>query len=366
MVGTDGVDVSANGLSVHLRLTRAEFSIDAEIEVAAGRTAALLGPNGAGKSSVLGAIAGLVDLPAGSEVSVTLGDRVLEDTATGRWTPPESRRVGVVFQEHRLFNHMNVLDNVAFGPRSAGRRTGDARRVATQWIELLGVSALSGRRPHELSGGEAQKVAIARSLAASPDALLLDEPLAALDVTTRSEVRRVLREQLDSFTGPQLLVTHDPSDAFLLADTLFVIEDGRITQRGTPDDIRRSPATPYVAALAGTNLYAGSAAGGSVLLADHDHAFTITDSSVAGAVLLTVHPTAVSLHPERPSGSQRNVWSTTVELIEPLGDIVRITLGGPVPMAVDVTPGAVTSLGLHPSSPIWAAVKATEITVAPA
>jgi molybdate transport system ATP-binding protein len=271
-----------------------------------------------------------------------------------------------VFQEHRLFGHMSELDNVAFGPRSAGSRTADARRVAAHWIELLGVAALSGRRPDELSGGEAQKVAIARSLAADPAALLLDEPLAALDVTTRSDVRRVLREQLDTFDGPRLLVTHDPSDAFLLADVLFVIENGRITQRGTPDEIRSSPATPYVAALAGTNLYAGAAAAGSVLLTDHDHAFTITDSAMTGPVLLTVHPTAVSLHPERPSGSARNTWHTTVELIEPLGDIVRITLGAPVPMAVDVTPGAVSSLRLQPTSPIWAAVKATEIAVSPA
>ena len=358
--------MSSKGLSAHIRITRAGFSIDADIEVEAGRTAALLGPNGAGKSSVLGAIAGLAALPAGSEVAVTLAEHVLEDTPVGRWTPPENRRIGVVFQEHRLFDHMTVLDNVAFGPRSTGSRTAEARRRATEWIELLGVSALSGRRPHELSGGEAQKVAIARALAASPDALLLDEPLAALDVTTRSEVRRVLREQLDSFSGPRLLVTHDPSDAFLLADTLIVIEDGRITQRGTPDEIRRSPATPYVAALAGTNLYAGTAADGSVLLADHDHAFTITNTAVVGSVLLTVHPAAVSLHPERPSGSQRNAWSTTVELVEPLGDIVRITLGGPVPMAVDVTPAAVASLGLGPSSPVWAAVKATEISATPA
>jgi molybdate transport system ATP-binding protein len=365
MVGTDG-RVSTNGLTARVRLDRSGFSIDAEIEVDAGRTAALLGPNGAGKSSVIGAIAGLIDLPAGSEVSVTLGGRVLEDTPTRTWVPPEARRVGVVFQEHRLFGHMSVLDNVAFGPRSAGSRTADARRVAAHWIELLGVAALSGRRPDELSGGEAQKVAIARSLAADPAALLLDEPLAALDVTTRSDVRRVLREQLDTFDGPRLLVTHDPSDAFLLADVLFVIENGRITQRGTPDEIRSSPATPYVAALAGTNLYAGAAAAGSVLLTDHDHAFTITDSAMTGPVLLTVHPTAVSLHPERPSGSARNTWHTTVELIEPLGDIVRITLGAPVPMAVDVTPGAVSSLRLQPTSPIWAAVKATEIAVSPA
>ncbi len=356
----------SSGLTAQVRIARPGFSIDAEIEVAAGTTAALLGPNGAGKSSILATIAGLADLPVGSDASITLGGRLMEQTASGTWMPPEARRVGVVFQEHRLFDHLSVLDNVAFGPRSAGARTRDARHTANRWIDLLGLTALSDRRPAELSGGEAQKVAIARTLAAEPDALLLDEPLAALDVTTRSEVRRMLREQLDSFGGPRLLVTHDPSDAFLLADRLFVIEDGRITQSGTPDDIRHAPATPYVAALAGTNLYAGAASNGSVLLADHDHAFTITDTSMTGDVLLTLHPTAVSLHPERPSGSQRNTWNTTVELVEPLGDIVRITLGGPVPMAVDVTPGAVTSLGLRASTPIWAAVKATEIAVSPA
>ena len=364
-MGTD-VAVSPKGLSAHIRLTRAGFSINADLEVEAGSTAALLGPNGAGKSSVLGAIAGFLELPAGSEISVTLAERSLEDTTARRWTPPEDRNIGVVFQEHLLFGHMTVLDNVAFGPRSTGSRTAEARRQAASWIELLGVSELSDRQPHELSGGQAQKIAIARALAASPDALLLDEPLAALDVAARSEVRRVLREQLDSFRGPRLLITHDPSDAFLLADTTFVIENGRITQRGTPDEVRRSPATPYVAALAGTNLYAGLAAHGSVLLADHDHTFTITDTSMTGSVLLTVHPTAVSLHPDCPSGSQRNVWNTTVELVEPLGDIVRITLGGPVPMAVDVTPAAVTSLGLRPSGPVWAAVKATEISATPA
>ncbi|MGA9275363.1 sulfate/molybdate ABC transporter ATP-binding protein, partial [Ilumatobacter sp.] len=233
-------------------------------------------------------------------------------------------------------------------------------------IELLGLGALAARRPSELSGGEAQRVAIARTLAASPDVLLLDEPLAALDVTTRSEIRRVLREQLNSFEGPRLLVTHDPSDAFLLADHLFVLERGRISQFGTPDAIRRSPATPYVAALTGTNLYVGRAEDGVVGLAEHKHAFTITDHALTGTVVLTVHPTAVSLHPERPRGSQRNSWEASVDIVEPLGDTVRVTLAGPVPIAVDVTPEAVAALGLRPGNSIWAAVKATEITATPA
>lgn len=349
------------GLAARVRLPRNGLEIDVAFEVAAGTTAALLGPNGAGKSSILSTIAGLVELPADAEVRVSLAGRVLHDTSIGESVPAEARRVGVVFQEHRLFDHLNVLDNVAFGPRSNGARTRAARATAMRWLQLLDVAALAPRPPRELSGGEAQRVAIARTLAADPEILLLDEPLAALDVSTRSIVRRVLREQLAAFAGPRLIVTHDPSDAFLLADRLLVIERGRITQAGAPDQIRRAPATPYVAALTGTNLYVGVATDGSVLLDDHDHTFTITDHALTGAALVTVHPTAVSLHPERPSGSQRNVWSTVVELLEPLGDIVRISLGDPVPMAVDVTPEAVASLGLTAGTSVWAAVKATEI-----
>lgn len=356
---------STDALRVRLRLPRPEFTIDAAIEVAAGSTAALLGPNGAGKSTVLATIAGLIDTPDESEVFVELGGRVLHDTAAHTWVPPEDRRVGMVFQEHRLFDHLRVLDNVAFGPKSAGARTADARQAATRWIDLLGLGSVADRRPPELSGGEAQRVAIARALATEPRVLLLDEPLAALDVTTRSTVRRVLRDQLDFFDGPRLLVTHDPSDAFLLADHLFVIERGRITQSGSPDEIRRSPSTSYVAALTGTNLYVGTATDGVVDLDLHDHAFTIADHALSGPVLLTVHPAAVSLHPARPSGSHRNTWKATVDVLEPLGDTVRITLAGPVPLAVDVTPEAVASLGLHRSSSVWAAVKATEIAAAP-
>jgi molybdate transport system ATP-binding protein len=350
------VTVATAGLVARVHLPRADFTIDAELEVAPGRTAALLGPNGAGKSSLLATIAGLVDHPRGAEVSVVVDGRVLEDTASDVWTPPERRRVGVVFQEHRLFGHLSVLDNVAFGPRSAGMRRTAARSAAARWIALLDLGALADRRPGELSGGEAQRVALARTLAAEPDVLLLDEPLAALDVTSRSDIRRILRDQLGGFRGPRLLVTHEPSDAFLLADDLFVLEQGRITQSGAPDDIRRSPSTPYVAALAGTNLYVGSAEDGVVALAEHPHAFTIADHSLSGDVLLAIHPTAVSLHLERPSGSPRNSWEAMVDLVEPLGDTVRVTLGGPVPIAVDVTP----------AGPVWAAVKATEITAAPA
>lgn len=359
--------VTAPQLTARIVLERAGFTLDVDMVIKAGTTTALLGPNGAGKSSVIAAIAGL-DLAGtiGEQTHIGLGSHVLTDVSHSVFVPPEERRIGVVFQDHRLFEHLSVQDNVAFALRSSGASRSESRRRAAPWIALLSLKEFAQRRPSELSGGQAQRVAIARALASEPDLLLLDEPLAALDVTTRSEVRRVVREQTESFTGPRLLVTHDPSDAFLLADRLYIVENGRISQSGSPDEIRRSPATPYVAALSGTNLFAGSASAGSVVLTEHDHVITIADTAMTGPVLVTVHPTAISLHVEQPSGSQRNTWLATVDLVEPLGDTVRVTLSGLIPVAVDVTPGAVTSLGLGPGSLVWAAVKATEVHASPA
>lgn len=355
-----------SGLEASIRLSIGDLELDVDLRVADGETLALLGPNGAGKSTTISALAGTLPRGTTGSVSARLGDRVLDDTASAVHVRAEERRVGIVFQQHLLFDHLRVLDNVAFGPRSGGSSRAESRAVAKEWLDRLGVSDLARRRPAELSGGEAQRVAIARTLAAEPEMLLLDEPMAALDVTTRSEVRRILRSHLARFEGPRVFVTHDPSDAFLLADTLLVLEDGRVTQVGSPDDIRRSPATPYIAALAGTNLFTGTATDGSVLLDDVAHSLTIADTRVSGPVTVTIHPTAISLHTVRPSGSQRNVWSARVELVEPMGDVVRVMLDRPVPMAIDVTPGAVEALGLEPGKSVWAAVKATEIHANPA
>ncbi len=351
-------------LDAHIVRRTGSFDLDVSITIGPGETVALLGPNGAGKSTTIAAISGREFDGDTTGTEIRLGGRALDDAVT--FVAPEDRRLGAVFQDSLLFAHLSVLDNVAFAARSRGASRRESRRTARPWLERLGVDALADRRPDELSGGQAQRVAIARALGSQPDMLLLDEPLSALDVSTRSDIRRVLHEHLASFDGPRLLVTHDPADAFLLADRLDVIEDGRITQSGTAEEIRRAPATPYVAALAGTNLFAGDADGGSVLLRDHDHMLTVADTSVHGPVLVTIHPTAISLHPEQPSGSQRNSWATSVELVEPLGDTVRVTLAAPMPVAVDVTPGAVASLGLAPGTPVWAAVKATEIDPSPA
>jgi molybdate transport system ATP-binding protein len=335
-----------------------DFSVDVDISIHPGSTVALLGPNGAGKSTIVAAIAGLLPLDEGR---IQLGGEDLDDPGAATFVPPERRRIGVVFQDYLLFPHLTVLENIAFGLRSRGARRGEAVQSAREWMTRLGIDELERRVPEELSGGQAQRVALARALVVEPDLLLLDEPLSALDVTTRVELRRVLAQHLGDFSGPKLLITHDPTEAFLLADVVCVIEGGVISQSGTADEIRLRPKTKYAAELAGSNLISGLAEDGRVDVGMFS--LTIADHDVSGPVLLTIHPTAVSLHRTRPEGSQRNTWRTAVEVVERLGERVRLQTGDPVPLTVEVTREAIDALSLQPGMDTWVAVKATEIAV---
>lgn len=349
-------------LDADIHVTRSEgFTVDVELDIAPGTTVALLGPNGAGKSTVVDTLAGHLRLDRGH---VRLGDRLLDDGGS-TYVPPEDRRIGVVHQDYLLFGHLDVLDNIAFGPRLT-MSARSARALATRWVEPLGLGGLEHRRPAELSGGQAQRVALARVLVTEPQLLLLDEPLAALDLRTRNRLRRVLADHLSSFAGPRLIITHEPMDAFLLADEVIVLEDGRVVQRGAPDEIRRAPATSYVAALAGTNLVSGRNEGGRLELDEHPIQLTTADVTTEGAVLIIIDPAAVALYPEQPHGSPRNTWQTTVDAVESRGDVVRVQLAGPLPLMVDITPGSADALALRPGVHIWATVKATEVGVNPA
>ncbi|MET0975593.1 MAG: ABC transporter ATP-binding protein [Leifsonia sp.] len=226
-------------------IARPDFPVAVAITVTPGRTLALVGPNGAGKSTVLGAIAGLVPVTEGS---IRLGNRVLEDAAGRVSVPAEARRVGMVFQDFVLFPHLTVRDNVAFAARlMTGVRA--ARESTGGWLERYGLVDLADRYPHELSGGQAQRVALARTLAAEPEVLLLDEPMAALDVETRGDMRTELRSHMREFDGATILVTHSLADVDALADDVVVLESGVLTQRGTPAELRRAPATAYVERL---------------------------------------------------------------------------------------------------------------------
>lgn len=222
------------GLEAHLRVVRDRFDLDVRLVVPPGTVVALLGPNGAGKTTVLRALAGLQALSGGS---VRLQGEVLEDPSRGRFVPPEGRNLGFVFQDRLLFAHLTVLENVAFGPRARGVDRRTARRLAHDWLERVGLGDLGHVRPGELSGGQAQRVALVRALATDPALLLLDEPMAALDASTRDDVRAQLRRHLAGFGGSAVLVTHDPVDAAVLSDRVVVIEGGRVVQEAEPCDI---------------------------------------------------------------------------------------------------------------------------------
>jgi molybdate transport system ATP-binding protein len=349
------------GLRAHFGLRRGQgFRLQLDLAIPPGRTIALLGPNGAGKSTAVAALAGLIAIDSGF---ITLDGITLDDTGAGVHLPPESRKVGVVFQDYLLFPHLTVTENIAFGLRSRGWSRSDALARASDWLARFDLAGLERRKPPQLSGGQAQRVALARALVTEPDLLLLDEPLSALDVTTRNELRRDLGRHLADFPGPRLVITHDPVEAFLLADEVHIIEDGVVTQSGSSDEIRLRPKTTYAADLAGSNLLFGRADSGVVTVGSHG--LHLAEHDVAGNVLLTIRPSAISLHRKPPEGSPRNSWETTVELIEDLGERTRVRTGPPLPLTAEVTSEATAALGLAPGETVWVAIKATEIGVEP-
>lgn len=339
-----------------------ELTVSAALSVAPGETLAIVGPNGAGKSTLLRALAGLVPLTSGT---VTLDDRVLEDVAAGRRLPPEDRSVGVVFQDLRLFDDLDVVDNVAFGLRAGGRRRGDARSAAIAWLGQLGVDGARHTAVRSLSGGEAQRVALARALAPAPRALLLDEPLSALDAEVRPRVRRELRAHLGLHDGPCILVTHDPLDAAVLADRVLVLEAGRVTGEGTLAELVARPRSSWAADLAGTNLLPATARDGLLHL-DAGGSLRGADPVADGRVLVAIRPSSVTLHRGHPEGSARNVWAATVVEVEGYAERARVEVAGEVGLVAEVTTTAVRELGLHSGVQVWVSVKATEVVAYPA
>ncbi|WP_052226668.1 sulfate/molybdate ABC transporter ATP-binding protein [Microbacterium mangrovi] len=230
-------------LSADVRVALGAFELDAALTADPGEIVAVLGPNGAGKSTLLAAVAG----HRGVAGTVRIGDRVLD--GPGHHVAPADRRVGLLGQRALLFPHLTALENVAFGPRSQGRHRSAARDTARAWLERVGLGDLAGRRPAALSGGQQQRVAIARAFAAAPDALLLDEPFAALDVQTGAQVRRIVAGVAKDAGIPILLVTHDPQDARELADRTVVLQSGRVVDEGPTHDVLRRRSTEFVAAL---------------------------------------------------------------------------------------------------------------------
>lgn len=338
---------------------RGTTTIDVGFTVERGETLALVGPNGAGKSSVLDAIAGLLPLTGGA-IDV---DGAVWDDGGQAFLPPAQRSVGAVFQSYRLFDHLDAVDNVAFGLRARriDRSTARARAVAA--LERLGIAECAHRRPDQLSGGQSQRVAVARALVVEPVVVLLDEPTAALDASARGAVRHELDDWLREIDAHRILVTHDPVDAHALADRVVVVEHGVVTQRGTMAELAAAPRSDYVADLLGTNLLRGELSGGELTTPDGVLLSVGAHAAPDGPVVATVRPAAIALHRQRPEGSPRNVWSTTVTGVDVADGRVRVRLGEPLELVVEVTGAGFGALDVAVGGEVWASVKASEIGV---
>jgi molybdate transport system ATP-binding protein len=351
---------SGSGLRAEIDVRRGGFDLSLRLRAAPGEVVALLGPNGAGKSTALQTLAGLVPLTSGH---VEQSGVLLEHVADGVRVPTESRGIGMVFQDYLLFPHLSAAENVAFGLRARGVSRRTALNRAGEWLDRMGLSGHARSRPSALSGGQRQRVALARALAIDPALLLLDEPLAALDAGTRLEVRAALRHHLADYAGSTVLVTHEALDAMVLADRLVVVERGRAVQEGSPTEVARAPRTDYVARLVGLNLYRGHGAARTVRV---DGTPVTVAEPVTGPAFVAFPPSAVALHRSRPDGSARNLWPGRVQHLEQHADTVRVQVDADVPVLADVTTAAVADLALDVGSPVWVAVKATEVRAYPA
>jgi molybdate transport system ATP-binding protein len=343
-------------LEAHLVRALGKLRLDLELRAEPGEVVALLGPNGAGKSTAFRCLTGLLSLDAGR---IMLDGDCLDDPAADRFVLPERRPVAVMFQDYLLFPNLTALENVAFGMRARGVSRGDARRQAHEWLERFNLADHAGLRPRSLSGGQAQRVALARALASEPRLLLLDEPLAALDAGARGDVRRDLRHHLATFDGVRLLVTHDPVDAYALADRVVILEAGRVVQRGTLADVTAAPRSRYIAELVGVNLFSGVAQAGTITTVAGGR--IVTAAPLNGPAFAVIQPHAVALYPSVPEGSPRNVWPLTVSDVDRQADRVRVRLAGEVPLVAEITPAALSALALRTGDKVWASVKATEI-----
>lgn len=324
--------------------------VTAQITAAPGEIVAVLGPNGSGKTSLLRAILGL----AKGTTTVELGGRDVSALAI------EDRRIGWLPQAPSLFAHLSARDNVVFAMTARGASRSHARQGAQQWLDRLGVGEVAAKKPAQLSGGQVARVGLARALAAEPQLVLLDEPLSALDSTTRDEVRRLLRTTLSGGAAPVLLVTHDAVDVAALADRLVALESGRVVQAGTPAEVAAAPRSAWVAGLLGQNAWRGTT-DGTGLVVDGGHVAAADPLPTGLPALALCEPSAVTLHRARPEGSARNVLPGPVQELRVLGGRARVSVASTPPVIAEVTATAAVDLALAVGVEVWAAVKATEV-----
>jgi molybdate transport system ATP-binding protein len=346
------------GLTVEARTTLGALRLDVQVAVAPGECLALAGPSGAGKTSVLRVAAGLLRPERGR---VQANGEAWLDTARGIDVPPERRRCAYVFQDYALFPHLSAWRNVAYPLRGLPRT--ERRRRALELLERFGLAERAEARPHTLSGGERQRVALARALARRPHVLLLDEPLSALDASTRAGAARELAGVLRESVAPALLVTHDFAEAAQLGDRVGIIDSGRVVQEGTPSELAAAPRSAFVADFTGAVVLTGIARSGpdGLTLVELDGGGVVASVDPgSGPVAVSVYPWEISIEPagEEGHGSARNRLPVEVVSTTTVGNRVRLGLAGPQPLAAEITLASAERLELRAGAVVDATWKA--------
>ena len=378
---------------LHLRARVAQRGLDVEFSVAAGEVLAVLGPNGAGKSTTVAVIAGLL---RADDAVVRVGNRILTDTDRGVCVPVHDRRIGVLMQDPLLFPHLTAIGNVTFAARRHADRS-EARPRARRWLAEVGADDLADRAPDELSGGQAQLVALARALAAEPEVLLLDEPLAGLDVAGAATARSVLRRVLAAESRTALLITHDLIDVLTLADRVLVLEAGKVVESGRVADVLVAPRSDFGARIAGVNLVRGRMVGPGTLCdaagmnwhgvnwhgvnwhgVNWHGVIAAEDSGSPAREPITMRqecvavfaPAGVAVYREQPHGSPRNSVRVRIAALETTGGVVRVRAAaqadGAAGLSADVTPESVAEMRLQVGEQVWFTVKTQAVGIHPA
>ncbi|MEP7161865.1 MAG: ABC transporter ATP-binding protein [Dermatophilaceae bacterium] len=361
----EGIVTTVPAYALQVDAARHDRGVRIRCEVPHGSVTAVVGPNGSGKSSLIKIVSGQLRPDEGT---VAIDGRLV--SGPGVFVPVHRRRVALLEQRPLLFEHLDVLDNVAFGPRALGVSPAEACRRARTELQAVGCLDLASNRSWEISGGQAQRISLARALATDPRLVLLDEPMAALDVSVSPAVRALLRERIRGEGRTALMVTHDIIDALSLADTLLVIDDGGVADLGPVEELLARPRTPFLADLVGVNLLAGKGVGArAVVLSTGERVAGMTDGPVPEGVtaLASFEPSAVAVHLDEPTGSPRNHLRAQVVGMEPRGTLVRLTaaLGDGTEVAADLTVAAAVEQDLHPGRDVWLAVKAVQVSLYP-
>jgi molybdate transport system ATP-binding protein len=370
-------------LETHLNTFHLSLSFAAEM----GKTTVLLGESGCGKTTVLRLLAGLLYPQCGH---IALDQVTYFDSERHIAIPPQERPFGYVFQDYVLFPHLNVFENVAFGLRAQYLPRRIIRQRVGEALEQVHLSGLDQRHPGQLSGGQQQRVAIARALALQPELLLLDEPLSALDVQTRREVRHELRRILANVNITTILVTHQYLEALVFGHHILVLDHGGVIQQGGQRDLLEYPRSSYVAELIGVNFFRGH-----IVRQESDTLYAIQLQNGARAVevvaalrergsdekapeigeeaYIIVDPHSITLYPAAPDSSARNVFCGEIAQILRLGIApgnvngqdgrVRISImlnDDMAPLTAEVTEASAARMELHEGEMIYASFKATE------